>query len=215
MQWWNGDGAARALAYEGDALLMERATGAGSLSAMAHKDHDDEASRILCAVAARLHAPRVQPLPPGLIPLERWFADLWPAAARDSGILARAAETARSLFANPREPAVLHGDIHHGNVLDFGIRGWLAIDPKGLTGDRGFDFANIFCNPDAAIATAPGRLARQVAVVAETARIERTRLLQWIVAYAGLSAAWHLDDGDAESAKLPLMVAEIALQAAG
>jgi len=36
-----------------------------------------------------------------------------------------------------------------------GPRGWLAIDPKGLCGERGFDFVNIFCNPDFALATAP------------------------------------------------------------
>jgi streptomycin 6-kinase len=29
-------------------------------------------------------------------------------------------------------------------VLDFETSGWLAIDPKGLIGERGFDFANIF-----------------------------------------------------------------------
>lgn len=30
----------------------------------------------------------------------------------------------------------------------FGERGWLAIDPKRLLGERSFDFANIFTNPD-------------------------------------------------------------------
>jgi streptomycin 6-kinase len=42
----------------------------------------------------------------------------------------------------------LHGDLHHENVLDFGERRWLAIDPHGLHGERFFDFANIFTNPD-------------------------------------------------------------------
>jgi streptomycin 6-kinase len=41
-------------------------------------------------------------------------------------------------------------------VLDFGACGWLAIDPKRLAGERGFDFANIFTNPDLAD---PARLA--------------------------------------------------------
>jgi streptomycin 6-kinase len=59
------------------------------------------------------------------------------------------------LLAEPREVGVLHGDLHHGNVLDFGVRGWLAIDPKGLLGERGFDFANIFTNPISQIR--PGR----------------------------------------------------------
>jgi streptomycin 6-kinase len=63
----------------------------------------------------------------------------------------------------------LHGDIQHGNILDFGSRGWLAIDPKGLIGERSFDYANLFCNPEAAVALAPRRLARQVDVVAEAA----------------------------------------------
>jgi streptomycin 6-kinase len=106
---------------------------------------------------------------------------------------------------------VLHGDIHHGNVLDFGVRGWLAIDPKHVVGERGFDYANLFCNPELATVRAPGRLTRQLEVVAEAAGLERERLLQWIVAYAGLSAAWFLEDDDAESALGDLAVAELAL----
>jgi streptomycin 6-kinase len=102
---------------------------------------------------------------------------------------------ARGLLASPRETVVLHGDIHHGNVLQFGPRGWLAIDPKGLWGERGFEYANLFCNPDAETATAPGRLARQASGVAAAAGLERARLLRWVLAYAGLSAAWSLGEG--------------------
>jgi streptomycin 6-kinase len=57
MEWWDGDGAARVLARDDDALLPERAQGAGSLADMARNGRDDEACRVLCAVAARLHAP--------------------------------------------------------------------------------------------------------------------------------------------------------------
>ncbi|MFX5957215.1 aminoglycoside phosphotransferase family protein, partial [Acinetobacter baumannii] len=75
----------------------------------------------------------------------------------------------RRLLSEPRDPVVLHGDIHHGNILDFGPRGWLAIDPKGLFGERDFDFVNLFRNPDEATALSPGRFARQLAVVTEAA----------------------------------------------
>lgn len=207
MVWWGGEGAARVLAHEGDALLLERATGEASLAEMAHNGRDDEASRIICAVAARLHTPRNH-LPPELLPLARWFEELEPAAAGHGGILRQAALTARELLAAPQDIVVLHGDLHHGNVLDAGPRGWLAIDPKRLVGERGFDFANIFCNPDPAIATAPGRLARQAHVVAEAAGPERVRLLKWILAYAGLSAVWFLSDG--VKPELDLAVAELA-----
>jgi streptomycin 6-kinase len=206
--WWGDDGAARVLAHEGDALLLERAAGETSLLDMARDGFDDEASRVICAVAARLHAPRVTPAPSSLVPLSRWFAELEPAADRHGGVLRQAAATARELLSAPRDVVVLHGDLHHGNILDFGPRGWLAIDPKGLRGERGFDFANLLRNPDFETATAPGRLARQAAVIAEAAGLDRERLLQWIFAFAGLSAAWILGDG--EEPTLDLAVAEIA-----
>ena len=212
MAWWDGDGAARVLAHDGDAVLLERATGHRSLTAMVREGADDEASRILCDVAARLHAPRNRALP-DLIPLSAWFAELEPAAAKHGGALARAADMARSLLSEQQETAVLHGDLHHGNVLDFGARGWLAIDPKRLVGERGFDFANIFRNPDLDIATAPGRLERQASVVAEAASLDRTRLLKWVLAYAGLSAAWALGDGT--SPEPDLAIARLAIVALG
>jgi streptomycin 6-kinase len=212
MAWWDGAGAARVLAHDGDALLLERATGAASLAEMARSGQDDEACRVLCAVAARLHAPRAKPWPE-LTPLAHWFRELEPAAETHGGILARCAEAARALLAEPREIGVLHGDLHYDNVLDFGARGWLAIDPKRLVGERGFDFANIFTNPDLAdptrpVATDPGRFVRRVGIVAEAARLERQRLLLWVLAWAGLSAAWLLGDGD--PARIDLLVAELA-----
>ena len=45
---------------------------------MARNDRDDEASRIICAAASRLHAPRDRPPSPSLVPLTRWFAELEP-----------------------------------------------------------------------------------------------------------------------------------------
>lgn len=209
MIWWNGIGAARVIAHCDDAVLLERATGRRSLADMASQGKDDEASLIICDVIAGLHAPRHSP-PPGLVPLTDWFRALDPMASREGGILVRAAATARILLANPREVVPLHGDVHHGNILDFEERGWLAIDPKRLEGERGFDHANLFCNPDHLVATAPDRLARQANVVAEAARLERKRLLQWIVAWAGLSAAWLIEDGEDDHVEPTIQIAEIA-----
>jgi streptomycin 6-kinase len=213
MEWWDGDGAARVLARDEHALLLERATGPASLSDMARTGQDDEACRILCLTAARLHAPRAKPLPE-LTPLAQWFSELAPAAKAHGGILSRCAETADALLRDQREIVVLHGDLHHDNVLDFGARGWLAIDPKHIVGERGFDFANIFTNPDLAdptrpVATEPGRFARRLDVVAEAAQLDRLRLLSWILAWTGLSAAWFLGDGD-PMAEIDLHIAGLA-----
>ena len=200
MAWWDGRGAARVLEMDGDAILLERAQGLRSLSELSRNGRDDEATGILCDAIAELHAPRAKPLPE-LIDLTVWFRELEPAAATHGGLLVRSAETARLLLANPQEVGVLHGDIHHDNILDFGARGWLAIDPKRLHGERGFDYANIFCNPDLAdaskppVGTRPERFARRLEIVVARSGMERRRLLQWIVAWTGLSAAWFLGDG--------------------
>ncbi|GGK21552.1 streptomycin 3''-kinase [Deinococcus malanensis] len=209
MVWWDARGAARVLKHEGAALLLERLEDSPTLTGLVEAGQDDQATRILCKVAAHLHAPR--PLPwPELTTLGRWFRAL-EAAAPGGGLLARSWDTAQGLLGEPQEVCPLHGDIHHGNVLFSSQRGWLAIDPKGLVGERTFDFANVLCNPTLDLARHPGRLARQATLLAEEACLDRTRLLRWTAAYAGLSAAWHLEDGQAQQAQDVLGLAGLAL----
>jgi len=187
MAWWNGNGAARVLAHRDGAVLLERASG-GSLVDLCRDGRDDEASRIICATVATLHGIGASD-PPDLVPLKVWFRDLEEAAGR-GGIFARAAATARTLLGAPSDETVLHGDIHHGNILDFADRGWLAIDPKGLLGERGFDYANLFCNPDDETATDPATFRRRLSLIATEAGLDRRRLACWILAWVGLSVLW-------------------------
>lgn len=213
MVWWNGNGAAKVLAYAAGAILLERATGTGSLADMSWTGNDAQACRIICHAASRLHFSR-NASTPALTPLHHWFSDLAPVAKKHGGILTRCAAVANALLSSPRDEVVLHGDLHHGNILDFGTRGWLAIDPKGLLGERGFDYANIFTNPDLAeptrpVAIEPEKFTQRVNIVSEIARIERQRLLMWIVAWCGLSSVWFLQEGD--SATVPLRIAELAM----
>jgi streptomycin 6-kinase len=210
MQWWDGIGAAKVYACDADAVVLERAEGSRSLLAMAMNGEDDAASRIICDTVARLHAPRNKPLP-DLIPLSRWFRELAPAARTYGDTLADCSAIAEALLADPRDNVVLHGDIHHRNILDFQEHGWLAIDPKGLYGERGFDYANTFANEDLPTVTTPERLQRQLQIVSAEAGIGPRRLLRWIAAYSGLSAAWFLGDGSLKAAESPLAVARIAL----
>ena len=213
MVWWNGNGAAKVLAHAAGAILLERATGTESLADMSWTGNDAQACRIICHAASRLHLSR-NASTPALTPLHHWFRDLAPAAKKHGGILTRCDSVANVLLSSPHDEVVLHGDLHHGNILDFGTRGWLAIDPKGLVGERGFDYANIFTNPDLAeptrsVAILPERFTQRVNIVSEIARIERLRLLMWIVAWCGLSSVWFLQEGD--SATVPLRIAELAI----
>lgn len=218
LEWWDGEGAARVLGIQGDGLLMERAMGTRTpLADMARHGDDAAATAILCDAIAELHRPRSKAPPPGLATLDDWFRDLWPVAAKGL-VPAVTAETARRLLDAQREVRPLHGDLHHENVLDFGPRGWLAIDPKRLIGDRAFDYTTLFCDPDLSdrdppTAVRPDIFARRVDVVLARSGLERGRLLDWIVAWCGLSAAWFLQDDDQANAAVNLRVAEMALAA--
>ncbi len=210
----DGRGAVRVLRRDHQALLMERAMGRRDLVSMVRSGEDDAATRIVCDVAGRLHGETDRVLagsdPPALVTLADWFRQLF-AHADELGPLHRAgADLARRRFDDGREPVVLHGDLHHGNVLDFGERGWLAIDPKGLVGDAEFDVCNLLCNPSHERALAPGRLARQFGVAVDATGFEPRRLRDWLVAWSALSSTWFELDGRPERAATAERIGEAA-----
>jgi streptomycin 6-kinase len=201
LAWFAGQGAVEVLAADGDALLMARAEGAMDLADKVACGEDDAATRIICGVVRALHAPRAAAPPADLTPLTRRFRALFRTAdapGADEHYVAAAA-TARRLLAEPLNTVVLHGDIHHENILRDPRSGWAAIDPKGLIGEATYDYANTLENPIAHkdVVLAPGRLRRQAEVIAETAGLELRRLLEFTFAYAALSECWGVEDGNA------------------
>jgi streptomycin 6-kinase len=192
MAWWDGAGAAPVLARQGPALLLERATSPAGLVDMSRTGEDRQAIDILCRTVAELHRPRPGAPPAGLPSLATWFRELAELAGGDPR-LGRGWRVAEGLLATARDEVILHGDVHHENVLDFGPRGWLAIDPKGLIGERAYDYANIFRNPDQETALLPGRLEARLQQVSATVGLDPGRLLRWVAAHAALSAAWSIN----------------------
>ncbi|WP_427772801.1 aminoglycoside phosphotransferase family protein [Comamonas thiooxydans] len=217
LQWWDGNGAARVYACDQDsgALLMERATGSKHLLHMAREGEDDAATSCICHTIEQLHSKRSSAPPEELLTLTDFFRSLALMAQQEGGLMAECATVAAELLNEQREPVVLHGDAHHGNILDFDRRGWLAIDPKRVTGERYYDYVSVLCNPDLETCTDPGRFARQLAVVINVTGLEPRRLLKWVMAHAALSAAWFLEDGERTRANRQLAVAHLARQTLG
>lgn len=190
MAWWAGDGAAEVLEADGPALLMARATG-GELLALFREGREVEATRVLTQVLARLHRPR--PAPPEAIPMVRRLQGLF--AACDSGtIFAEAAAIARCLLTEETPWALLHGDAHPANILDFGGGDWRAIDPKRVGGPPAYDHVAVLVTPDLPADTA--RLDRQLALTAAASGMAARHLLDWTTVSGALSAAWSIEDGD-------------------
>lgn len=161
---------------------------------MAESGSDAEASAVLVSTVNTLHDRR-PPLSSDevpLVPLRQWFSELLTTDSNDP-LIRTAADVAASELAatRPDDERALHGDIHHGNVLDFGDR-WAAIDPKGLFGHRAFDYANILCNPN--LAAAADNLTERLDNISSQAEIDRDLLVRWTVAWCGLSLVWHQHD---------------------
>jgi len=200
MAWWSDIGApvAPVLAQGAGALLMEYAGGARSLDVLVQTGDDSGATRILCDIVGRLHGAASRPQLP-LTPLDQWFSDLTETHPLEMW-LEHSAHDARALLRSTTHPTVLHGDLHHGNILDFGASNWRVIDPKGLWGDGAFDLAPMFLNPDLATpelthARDAERFAARLSQVVQNSGVLRSRLLGWIRAWCGLSAIWFMEQG--------------------
>ena len=195
LEHFAGDGAVELLARMGWAQVTERASGGALFTEVQHAD-DDAGLGILCDIAARLHGPRSTPAPTTLVPMRRRFRSLFNNSGR-APIFAQAAQVAEQLIAAPQNEGVLHGDINPTNILWDAARGWLAIDPKGVFGERAYDYAYALMSSDER--TQPGRLERQSRIVSTRTGIPLRRLLEFTFASCALSTAWWFEDNPAKA----------------
>ncbi len=92
---------------------------------------------------------------------------------------------------------LLHGDLHHGNILASQRQPWLAIDPKGVIGPADYEVGAFVRNPVPHIVERPdlpGVLNRRIDRFAEILGYSRERLIGWAGAQAVLAACWELED---------------------
>ncbi|HEU5089820.1 MAG TPA: aminoglycoside phosphotransferase family protein, partial [Roseiflexaceae bacterium] len=162
-----------------------------------------QATEILASLMRRLW----RPLPEGhtLPSVASWAEGLGRLRATFRGttgpfpeaLVARAEQTFDELLATAGPPLLLHGDLHHLNVLTAEREPWLAIDPKGLAGDPGYDVAAMLHNPSRTL-RATGNLAalleRRIAIMSAITEQPRRRLAMWGFALAVLSAWWTYED---------------------
>ena len=211
---WDGAGCAAVFAGDDHAIVLERATSGRDLASLTRAGDDLGAVAILCSVLDTLHAAIPTPAPTDagdviaeLPTLRRWFRELLADDASALGtllgdpasaaFLERGRELAGRLLdtTTPADVVVLHGDLHHMNVLEFAPGDWRAIDPKGIIGHRAFDATAMFSNPDPATARNPQLFTERVGLVSRSLGLSRTALLEWVVARSALSAVWSLQDG--------------------
>lgn len=186
------------------ALLLERLEPGTQLSALCEAD-DGAATSAAAAVMRKLH--RAPPRRPHCAPTAAdWGRGFERCRARFGGgtgpfprKLFEEAETLYAeLLATSAAPVLLHGDLHHGNILAAAREPWLAIDPKGLVGEPAYEVGALLRNPMPQLLRRPNPVRvteRRIAQLSEELGLERARVRGWGLAQAVLSCWWAIEDG--------------------
>lgn len=207
LRFYDGTGSVRLLDadVERGALLLERLVPGTPLTTLADEANDRQATSIAASVMRGLWRPA---LPEHEFPIvEKWMQGFSRMRAHFGGgtglfpaKLVEEAETlSAELLASSAAPVVLHGDLHHDNILSAARAPWLAIDPKGVIGEPAYEVGALLRNLwlDRHPITHPGRLLeRRVHQLAEELDLDRARVRGWGVAQAVLSGWWSVEDGD-------------------
>ncbi len=201
IRYFNGDGCVRLLAADeaNYMFLLERLKPGEMLTSLA----DDEARTLIAAeVMTRLWRPAPPDLP--LIQLSEWFEKLSkprPSFGDEFGpfprkLVERVVSLLPELFATSSAPRLLHGDLHHFNLLS-SERGWLVIDPKGVVGPPEYECGPLLINPFPDFVYQPEaarQTARRIAILSERLGFERRKIRDWGFCHAVLSAWWNMDE---------------------
>ena len=199
---FRGEGAVTLIRDEPDdgALLLERAIPGSPLSSVP----DDEGAT---AIGAQVMRSLSRPVPDGhpFPSVGDWAASLRHLRLRYDGgtgpLPAQLVQEAEGIFAelipSMTRLVLLHGDLHHDNILAARRLPWMAIDPKGVVGEAEYDASSLLRNPLPRLleATDPKRLlVRRLEILYSELGFSKDRLRGWALAQSVLSAWWAIED---------------------
>lgn len=166
-------------------------------------DDDDRQTEIATDVMLALR--REAPAGHGLPTTRDWFLAFEKHRAEHSGradplpagLFERGEATYEALLQSSAPAVLLHGDLHHYNIVSAERAPWLAIDPHGLVGEPAFETGAFFGNPSGLTARPDLRrvLSRRADIFAERLGFDRKRIIAWGFAYQMLSAVWSAENG--------------------
>lgn len=111
-------------------------------------------------------------------------------------LLTKAIQLKNTLLASPTKEILLHGDLHHDNILQDQDT-WLAIDPKGIIGEPEFEIA-AFDFIHSAELTDNNQIKQlflsRIATIATKANLDAERIKKWVFVRSMLGAAWVVED---------------------
>lgn len=205
---WGGQGAVRLLRADPrrSLLLLERADAGRDLSTLPILD----ACEVTGQVYARLHRSPLPQLRQLSALAGQWAEELIELRALQvvpRRLIEAAVGLARDFAADPNtDRALIHTDLHYGNILAAEREPWLVIDPKPLTGDPAYEVAPLLWNRwDEALASSNARAAvlERLYTVVDVAELDEDRVRDWVVVRCLVNVLWSSGtDGEAANSDL-------------
>jgi streptomycin 6-kinase len=190
-----GYGVVKVLAEDKGMLLLERAVPGISLKSY-FPDKEQESIEIACGVIKKLHQVNI-PENHNFPHIKDWLTALdkdWPIPDK---YMKKARKLRDHLLHTSKQDILLHGDLHHENILQNGDD-WVVIDPKGVIGEAAYEVAAFIRNPMPELLThadAPNIIHNRIIRFAEPLNIPAARILYWCYVQALLAWVWSIEDG--------------------
>ena len=198
---FNGDGAIKVLDSdsENSALLLEQAIPGKTLSSL---NDEEKETLIFCNVVKKLWKKppsdsNFDNISKDLKDFDWYFKNQEKCQDLDLVIVKKAQEKFMSLLESQKDLYLLHSDLHHENILE-SKRGWLAIDPKGVIGEREYEMTAFMRNP---IKRAEDNLLtkdillKRLEIIVKELGLNRQRIINWSFAQTILSVIWSFQSG--------------------
>lgn len=191
-------GAVKVFAQQDDALLIERASPGISLKRFFPKQ-DIQAIKITSDVIKKLHQ---APLSSRniFLTIYDWLNTLDKEWSIPTDYLHKARLLRNQLLATTSKMVLLHGDLHHDNILQHGDE-WKVIDPKGVMGDPVYEVAAFIRNPIPELLEeldGVNLIHQRIDLFARHLDVDKQRIRDWCYVQAVLAWIWTLEDrGDA------------------
>jgi streptomycin 6-kinase len=204
-----GNGAANLIAADAKDgwLLIEKVESGTRLSTI---DNDDEATRIIIGVMQKMNYHLCgNDKMVVFSTIASWlegFKRLYKKFDGNTGpfpqeLIKRADLLSQELLQSMGEAVLLHGDLHHDNVLSSNRDFWLAIDPKGVIGEAEYEIGALMKNPMPRLVAAlelKKLFLRRIDIIIEMTGFERYRVIGWSFIIAILSAWWVFEDNSGD-----------------
>jgi streptomycin 6-kinase len=202
LEAFEGRGAVRVYEAVGGAVLLERAQPGTTLAARVASGADDEATRILARTIRAMTSQSERATSADVPTVFDWGSGFDRYLAGGPHLLPRplvsaAARMYSDLCRSQTRTRLLHGDLHHDNVLFDADRGWLAIDLKGVVGELEYETGAVLRNPydQPSIFGDPAVVSRRVRILADELSVDPQRIAGWAFAQAVLAVIWAIEDG--------------------